>query len=384
MFLKFCVMKKSILLLIGISCVFALSQCNTIELSNGGNHDDGTLIDPIDPTTPVDYSLIAFIASGGEEGGLYTMNFLGNDKRKIIDTVGYGKPVRSHCGKQLIFATSKFDTFVGEDNSVNFINPQQGLYFVNTDGTGLTTIERMNEFGYFANADWSPDDTQIVYVKSDYYNGVDLILYNGSTQKQKILTNKAQISSPKFSPDGKQIVYTATVDAGSSIYKIDVNGKNDQIFIKNAGIPVWSPQGDKIAYSASGKERSYQIFVADADGGNQKQLTFTMSSQRWPGDWPIDGNYDPQWTPDGKKIVYVSHENVKPEIFIMNADGSKQTRLTTAEFRDEHPEITLEGKYIIFTSRRSDMMDNGICIMTLEGKNQKVLSKTGIFPVACR
>jgi len=321
-------MKKSILLLIGISCVFALSQCNTIELSNGGNHDDGTLIDPIDPATPVDYSLIAFIASGGEEGGLYTMNFLGNDKRKIIDTVGYGKPVRSHCGKQLIFATSKFDTFVGEDNSVNFINPQQGLYFVNTDGTGLTTIERKNEFGYFANADWSPDDTQIVYVKSDYYNGVDLILYNVSTQTNKVLTNKSQISSPKFSPDGKQIVYTATADVGSSIYKIDVNGKNDQIFIKNAGIPVWSPQGDKIAY--------------------------------------------------------VSHENVKPEIFIMNADGSKQTRLATAEFRDEHPEITLEGKYIIFTSRRSDMMDNGICIMTLEGKNQKVLSKTGIFPVACR
>jgi len=68
----------------------------------------------------------------------------------------------------------------------------------------------------------------------------------------------------------------------------------------------------------------------------------------------------------------------------MNVDGSNQTRLTTAEFRDENPEITPDGQYILFSSRRSDMMNNGIVIMSLDGSNQKVLSNAGICPVACR
>ena len=367
-------MKKSVFLLTCISCVVALSQCNKGEFLDDGNH--------INPIVPFDYSSVAFI--GREEAGLYIMDSSGNNIRKIVDTLTYEKPARSHCGTKLLFSTSTYDTCIGEDNSVNLINGQQRLYFVNTDGTDLTLIDKMNKFGYFANADWSPDDTQIVYVKSDYYNGVDLILYDISTQTHKVLINKAQISTPKFSPDGKEIAYSASVDIGYQIYKIDVSGKNDQLIIKNGFSPRWSPQGDKIAYTILEIGVNMQIFVADVNGYNKKQLTHTIPSQKWPPVKPLDGNEDPQWTPDGKKIVYVSWENERPEIFIMNADGSKQKRLTTAEFRDEQPEITPDGKYILFTSRRSDMMNNGIIIMTLDGKNQRVLSKSGIFPVACR
>jgi TolB protein len=107
-----------------------------------------------------------------------------------------------------------------------------------------------------------------------------------------------------------------------------------------------------------------------------------VSSGWWDTGFPRDGNGDPQWTPDGKKIVYVSWENGRPEIFIMNADGSNRTRLTTAEFRDENPEITPDGQYILFSSRRSNI-GNGIVIMSLDGNNQRVLSN-GICPVACR
>ena len=68
----------------------------------------------------------------------------------------------------------------------------------------------------------------------------------------------------------------------------------------------------------------------------------------------------------------------------MNADGTNPSRLTTAEYRDENPEITPDGQHILFSSRRSDMMNNGIVIMSLDGSNQKVLSNVGIWPVACK
>jgi TolB protein len=124
--------------------------------------------------------------------------------------------------------------------------------------------------------------------------------------------------------------------------------------------------------------------VANSDGSNQKQLTTTISPHRWPGPWAADGNGSPQWTPDGRKIVYVSWENGPPEIFIMNVDGSNKTRLTTAEFRDESPEITPDGKHILFNSRRENMMNGGIFIMTLDGKNERLLSEVGIYPTACK
>jgi Tol biopolymer transport system component len=68
----------------------------------------------------------------------------------------------------------------------------------------------------------------------------------------------------------------------------------------------------------------------------------------------------------------------------MHVDGSQKTRLTKAEYWDGSPEITPDGKSILFHSRRSDMMESGICIMDLDGSNQKVLSKVGTYPVACK
>jgi len=214
---------------------------------------------------------------------------------------------------------------------------------------------------------------------------MELIVYNFLDKTHTILQAEGEYKScPQFSPDGKQIVYNASTKTGCHIFKIDVNGENNQLFMQNASNPRWSPQGDKIAYSSSGKDGSAQIFVANVCGHNPKQLTSTISPRRWPG-YPPEGNGDPKWTPDGKKIVYVSSENEKSEIFIMNADGSKQTRLTKAVILDGSPEITPDGKYIVFYSRwRIEYSNGGICIMTLDGKNKRILSEVGTYPTACR
>jgi TolB protein len=346
-----------------------------------------------DPIEPWDYTTIAFVAritENSADWSLCTMDKTGNDMRKIMDkTVACQKPVRSHSGTKLLFTAVKFDHWTNEDNSVG-MSSEYELCIVNIDGTNLTIIDSFNntESGRFGCSNWSPDDSQIIYVK---YSGPslekhDLILYNISDKKSKTLKTEGDICNPEFSPDGKQIVYCASSETDHHIYKMDINGNNNQLIVRNASSPRWSSQGDKIAYLSSGKERSSQIFVASANGRNQKQLTSTISPRKWPG-WATDGNCDPNWSPDGKKIVYVSYENEKAEIFIMNADGSKQTRLTKATHRDENPEITPDGKYILFSSVREDMIGGinpGICMMTLDGKNQKVLYKTGICPIACK
>ena len=272
------------------------------------------------------------------------------------------------------------------------------LCIINIDGTRLTVIDRVSntEAGKFGNVAWSPDDSHIVYVRSydNYWDKTYLILYNILENTHSIIQTEGNVCSPVFSPDGTQIAYCTTVEADNNgyeyplynhnIYIMDVNGNNNQLVISNAASPKWSPQGNKIVYSTNGKDRSSQISVANADGSHQKQLTSTVSPGWWDTGFPRDGNSDPQWTPDGKKIVYVSHDNEKAEIFIMNVDGSKKTRLTKAEYWDGSPEITPDGKYILFHSRRAAMMDSGICIMKIDGSSQKVLSNVGANPVACK
>ena len=375
-------MKRNVFFLICIGCVFTLLQCD-----NSGILDDEYNIDSIESW---DYSTIAFIGritDNSSDWSLCTVDESGNGMRKIVDkTLACQKPVRSNFGTKLLFTTVKFDSWVNEDNSVG-MSSEYELYIVNTDGTGLDLIDRIipAEPGNFGSLAWSPDDRQIIYVK---YSGAhrekcDLIQYNISNNTHKTIKTEGNICTPTFSPNGNQIVYCTSTETGHHIYRMDVDGNNSQLIINHSSSPKWSPQVDKIVYLSSGELGSSQIFVANSDGSNQKQLTTTISPRLWPG-WPPDGNSEPQWTPDGKKIVYVSSENERAEIFIMNADGSKQRRLTKAEYWDGSPEITPDGKYILFHSRRSDMMESGIIMMELNGENQRVLTKEGAYPVACR
>ena len=374
--------KKFVLQLICISCVFALLQCSKSEFSDEEYHSI---------VQSFDYSSVAFIARithNSADWSLCVTDKSGNNMRKIVDmTVDCQKPVRSHCGTKLFFVAVEHKYWVDEDNAFRGSSLFE-LYIVNIDGTGLTLIDQTT-YRSFGSLGWSPDNKQVFYVKRPFHyeDNSELIFYDISEKTYTVLQTEGNVCSLSFSPDGKQIAYCTTVENNHRIYKMDINGNNNQLIVSNGASPKWSPQGDKIVYSTSGKDGSSQISVANADGSNQKQLTSSVSPKWWDTGFPRDGNSDPQWTSDGKKIVYVSYENEKSEIFIMNADGSKKTRLTKAEFRDESPEITPDGKYILFTSVRPDMIGGvnpGICMMTLDGKNQRVLSKTGIYPIACK
>ena len=78
--------------------------------------------------------------------------------------------------------------------------------------------------------------------------------------------------------------------------------------------PRWSPSGKQIVFQEQ-VGTNFQIFVANADGSGQHQLTNVSSD-----------NTDPSWSPDGK-IAFLSERNGGAEVFVMNADGSDQKQL---------------------------------------------------------
>jgi Periplasmic component of the Tol biopolymer transport system len=360
-----------------------LTQCDDSEIFN---------ISPGTPIGPFEFSSVAFVSQygGSSDRYLFTVDKSGNNMRRIVDmAVQCQKPIRSNSGTKLLFTAVKFDY---TKHSIEY-----ELYIVNIDGTGLTLINRIDktENCIFRGAAWSPDDRQIVYVRS-YDNSIDktcLIHYNISDAKQTILKTEGNVCKPTFSPDGTKIAYCSSFEPKNNIldmnviyeniYLLDINKNQNQLIIRNGAAPKWAPRGDKIAYTTLGKDRSSQISVANIDGSSQKQITSSTSPEWWDSGFPRGGNSDPQWTPDGKIIIYVSEENDGYDIYIMNADGSNKTRLTKDEWGYD-PEVTSDGKYIIFSRPAGGTSNGGIYAMTLDGKNRTLIYKEGYFPVACR
>jgi TolB protein len=112
----------------------------------------------------------------------------------------------------------------------------------------------------------------------------------------------------------------------------------------------------------------------NADGSNLKQLTFTVSPKYFDTGYPRDANERPVWSPDGEKLAYVSWENASPDIFVINSTGTGNKRLTNTARRDESPAWTKDGNYILFTSNRDPLAIAQVYIMRTEGQLQTALT----------
>jgi TolB protein len=137
------------------------------------------------------------------------------------------------------------------------------------------------------------------------------------------------------------ILALTLVIAGFSVSssQIKIVGQKKLTNIENS-YPYWSPDGSKIVFS-SNRDGDDEIYVMNADGSHQVRLTNHTQN---------DGG--PRWSPDGSKIVFVSERDGNAEIYVMNADGSSQRRLTRSPADDSHPNWSPDGSRIIFNSNK--------------------------------
>ena len=112
---------------------------------------------------------------------------------------------------------------------------------------------------------------------------------------------------------------------------------------------------------------NWEIYVMDADGGNRENLT----------SHPVH-DMDPDWSPDGTKIAFISNRNGgEYQIYVMDADGKNQTRLTDGPREKRDPDWSPDGGKIAFTVR--DLI-NHIEVMDADGDNRVVLERDALVP----
>ena len=170
-----------------------------------------------------------------------------------------------------------------------------------------------------------------------------------------VLALPARAASPgengKIVFENKGQILTMNSD-GSGPQKLDVQGYD----------PAWSPDGAKIAFArstgraASGTGYNAEIYIMDADGSGQTSLTSGAKSSQ------------PAFSPDGEKIAFVTNRDGNDEIYVMNADGSGQENLTKSSVTPETaPAFSPDGTKIAFASKRDG--NYGIYTMNTDGSD---------------
>ena len=340
----------------------------------------GVGIDSVTAWSP-DGRYVAFGRCGGG-CGIYMVPALGGAERKLADEGGCGGVGLSWSpdGKFLTFArklsddpwsiflfgleTHKYKRLtvppphtIG-DHIPAFSPDGRRLAFRRVSSPGVTDIYVVPAEGgephrvtfdrtFVGGLAWTADSKSIVFSSSRLgTTGLWRVAASGGAV-EAIAVAGPRADHPAVSPQGNRLAYTEGSLHGE-IWRMELNklGKprSPAPFSSSWGEygPQFSPDGKKIVFYSSRSGAYFEIWTVDSDGSNPVQLTSAGV---------LSGT--PRWSPDGRFIVFDSRRGDHSQIFVMDADGSPVRQMTYSDFENSVPNWSRDGKWIYFGSNRS-------------------------------
>lgn len=200
----------------------------------------------------------------------------------------------------------------------------------------------------------------------------------------QLTNNTARDTNPTWSPGGTRIAFMSNPNDNEDIYvmnavDVDGDGNGDGLkrLTKHAAdddYPAWSPSGTKIAFETDRKDDGLaEIYMIKPKPESRKNRPVNLT--RNPGD-----DFAPSWSPNGTRIAFASSRGVVPttelpEIYRMNADGTRQVRLTDDPATSDSPVWSPDGSKIAFV-RSIDFATNDYDIFTMDSDGSNLDNAT--------
>jgi Tol biopolymer transport system component/serine/threonine protein kinase len=343
--------------------------------------------DEFAPAWSPDGRYVAFCRDRGEHSEIWMIPALGGAERNLGESAEYSGPSWSPDGRLLALSDKPTPQAPG---GVSVISPETGekrtltsppkQYFgdfsphFSPDGKALAFIRSRSELAsgiyplsinaggeprgeprrltldqpWIGGFDWTPDGRSIVFSSGQGGStNLSTIAASGGTAERMLGGENA--TNISISCTGNRLAY-ARSSFDSNIWRIpgpnalEKNSAPSRLIASTQPDlePQFSPDGKKIVFT-SGRSGTYAIWVCDRDGLSPIELTSFNGS--------IVGS--PRWSPDSRWIAFDSPKAGNTDIYVISADGGPVRRVSTGPSNNVRPSWSRNGRWIYFGSNRS-------------------------------
>ena len=309
---------------------------------------------------------IASLPTPDDPGSILLLNVETNETRRLTTAVQSFReftPVFSPDGKTIAFVRS-------------YSNSAREIFVVPTSGgtPKQLTSDKRPIFGLT----WTADSRELVFsANRGGGRGLWRLPASGGTPERIVVTGQNP-SFPAISRQGNRLAYTDSY-SDSNLYLYEGAGFAGRAVPGKFGEPTpiltstredtspqFSPDGTKLVFTSQ-RNGSEELFAADSQGGQSRQLTSF--------DGPNAGT--PHWSPDGRWIAFDSRAKSSPDLYVISAEGGQAHQLTTELAFDSQPSWSHDGRWIYFTSDRSGRGE--IWKLPAEGGQAIQITRGGAF-----
>lgn len=282
-------------------------------------------------------ALIVYEASDGKATNVFTIDPATAEVRQLTFGSGFdGNPAWSPDRSQIVFS-SRRDGQTKND-----------LYLMDRDGGNATRLTDTPGAAEFS-PKFSPDGATLAYVIAEDDAWSVWTSRADGTRAERVAGGYFFVEFPAWTPNGRALFYSAIEDRGASvvpreyspqasggtgamnadIYSVDLNTRAVRTELSTPGrdiCPHVSRDGRTLLYASTRAEggETLRIFAHDIASGNTSGAGDTaLTDQAARSDYPAP-------SPDGSQIAFITDRDGATELYIMNADGTDQRRLTTS------------------------------------------------------
>lgn len=278
-------------------------------------------------------SLIAFtLRDAAGRLQIFTQQPDGSQRRQLTFDGDNGRTDWSPDGSKIVFGSIK--------------DGRSWVAVMNADGSNLRRLAEGTP-----DPDWSPDGGRIAFSHPSPTAGGGIgsqiwVMNADGSEPRQITRSGTYKAGPSWSPDGTRMAFILVGDSGSprnprpQLGIMNADGTEERILTSekrvnvrrepdatvtvletanDANAPAWSPLDDRIAFWSGIETRYGQVWTIRSDGSESTQLTEDATHRN---------SDDPSWSPDGKQILFSTGRSGRNELWVMDADGSNERKLS--------------------------------------------------------